>query len=89
MGVAAPLFGSGPLTGFVVDDDVSFTVTSSIGKITFSGRRSGKSITGNYLVEHESRSAEEGTFTLEKGKSEGPSKDFDTAHCPTDAEIHK
>jgi hypothetical protein len=89
MGVAAPLFGSGPLTGFVVDDDVSFAVTSSIGKITFTGHRSGKSITGNYAVEHESRPAEEGTFTLEKGTSKGLSKDFDTANCLTDAEIHK
>jgi S1-C subfamily serine protease len=32
MGVAAPLFGSGGLTGVVVGDDVSFSVTSSIGK---------------------------------------------------------
>jgi S1-C subfamily serine protease len=87
--VEAPLFGSGPVTGFVVGDDVSFAVTSPIGKITFTGRRSGGSVTGNYIVEHESRPAEQGTFTLEKAKSEGPSKGFDTANCPTDAEIHK
>jgi S1-C subfamily serine protease len=89
MGVEAPLFGSGPLTGFIDGDDVSFVVTSSIGKITFSGRRSDRSVTGTYLVEHENRPNEEGSFTLDKAKSEGPSKDFDTANCPTDAEIHK
>jgi S1-C subfamily serine protease len=89
MGVQAPLFGSGPLSGFAVDDDVSFAVTSSIGKITFTGRRSTNSITGSYVVERESRSSEEGTFTLEKARPEGLSKDFDTANCPTDAEIHK
>lgn len=89
MGVAAPLFGSGPLSGFASGDDLSFTVKSSIGKITFKGHRTKTSISGSYWVEHEDGSNQEGTFALEKGTSEGPSEDFDTAKCPSDAEIHR
>jgi hypothetical protein len=89
MGVAAPLFGSGPLFGFASGDDVSFTVESSIGKITFKGHRSDATISGAYSVEHENRPNEEGTFTLQNGKSKGPSEGFDPAKCPSDAEIHR
>jgi hypothetical protein len=89
MGVAAPLFGCGPLSGFASADDLSFTVKSSIGKITFKGHRTNASISGAYWVEHEDRPNEEGTFTLQKGKSRGPRENFDPAKCPSDAEIHQ
>lgn len=89
MGVKQPLFGSGPLAGFVDGSDVSFIVTSAIGKIAFTGQRSGGAITGTYTVQHEGAPNEEGSFTLRKGNSEGPGSDFDVAQCPTDAEINK
>jgi S1-C subfamily serine protease len=88
MGVKEPLFGSGPLSGVVDDNDVYFIVTSSIGKIEFTGKRKGGSVTGAYLVRHESRPDESGSFTLQKANSKGPDSKFDTANCPTDAEIH-
>jgi S1-C subfamily serine protease len=89
MGVAAPLFGSGPLAGLASGDDMSFTVKSPIGKITFKGHRTNESISGSYWVEHEDRPNEEGTFTLQKAKTQGPSENFNPAKCPSDAEIHQ
>jgi hypothetical protein len=87
--VKEPLFGSGPLTGIVQDNEVYFIVTSSIGKIEFSGTQKGRSVTGTYTVTHEGRPDEQGTFTLQKANSKGPDSGFDTATCPTDAETHK
>jgi S1-C subfamily serine protease len=89
MGVRQPLFGSGALAGFATGSDVSFVVTSAIGKITFIGQRHNKEISGTYLVEHESSPAEEGTFTLSRVNRQGLADNFDTANCPTDAEFHK
>ena len=88
MGVREPLFGSGPLSGVVRDNDVYFIVTSSIGKIEFTGLRKGGTVTGTYLVSHDGRPDEQGSFTLQKGNSKGPDSGFDTATCPTDAEMH-
>ena len=89
MGVAQPLFGSGPLEGFVSDSEVTFIVTSAIGKITFSGRGGNASITGTYTVERSDGTEQQGTFTLQRTSSKGPAKGFDSSHCPTDAELHK
>lgn len=89
MGVRQPLFGSGPLAGFTADSDVSFVVTSAIGKITLWGHRQDGAIIGTYTVEHEGAPDEKGTFTLKKVAVEGPRSDFDTANCPSDAEINK
>jgi hypothetical protein len=44
MVVQQPLFGSGPFEGFISDPDVTFIVTSAIGKITFQGTRRNASI---------------------------------------------
>jgi len=68
---------------------VYFIVTSSIGKIEFSGTQKGRSVTGTYTVTHEGRPDEQGTFTLQKANSKGPDSGFDTATCPTDSETHK
>src|SRR3989441_9321275 len=54
MGVRQPLFGSGPLSGFVAGPDVSFIVTSAIGTITFVGVREKGAINGTYTVERQS-----------------------------------
>jgi S1-C subfamily serine protease len=89
MGVQQPLFGSGPLFGFVAGSDVSFAVTSPIGTITFVGRRGKESVSGTYTVEHQGAPNEEGTFTLRRYKSEGLGSDFDTSKCPTDAEMNQ
>jgi hypothetical protein len=85
----APLFGSGPLSGVVKDNDLYFIVTSPIGKIEFAGKRKRGIVTGTYLVRHEGRANEQGSFTLQEGSSKGPESGFDTANCPTDAEVHK
>lgn len=89
MGVAKPLYGSGPLEGSETGADVTFVVSSSIGKITFSGPWQGTSIYGWYTVQHPDGSTEVGTFTLDKQSSKGPDRGFDTANCPTDADMNK
>lgn len=89
MGVRQPLFGSGALTGVVNDSNVFFVVTSAIGEINFEGQRSGSSLNGTYTVTHDAAPTEEGTFTLRKSKSQSLPSGFDTATCPTDAEMNQ
>ena len=89
MSVRQPLFGSGPLSGRVAGGDVSFVVTSAIGKITFVGRRYVDSISGTYRVERESSPIELGNFTLSKLTSEGAWGNYVPQSCPTDAEVHE
>jgi S1-C subfamily serine protease len=88
MGVQQPLFGSGPLEGFFLDSDVTFIVTSAIGKITFQGKRKKAAITGTYTVEHPDGTEERGGFTLQRTSSKGPDSGFNPSNCPTDAELH-
>lgn len=76
MGVRQPLFGSGALAGFATGSDVSFVVTSAIGKITFLGQRHNKEISGTYLVEHEGSANEEGSFTLSRVNRQGLAANF-------------
>jgi hypothetical protein len=66
MSVKPPLYGSGPLEGSANGADVSFTVTSSIGKIAFIGTRSKQRITGTYTVTQPTGALENGTFTLNR-----------------------
>lgn len=89
MGVKQPLFGSGPLTGDVKESDVSFVVTSAIGKITFVGRKNGDGISGTYTVDHGNPYTESGTFVLGKIRSEIPGSYLSEQTCPTDVEVHK
>jgi hypothetical protein len=89
MVVKQPLFGSGPLSGRATGADVSFVVTSAIGKITFAGQSRENAISGTYRVEHERSPTELGTFTLGKLKSEGTVSEFGYPRCPTDEEVHQ
>ena len=66
MTVKPPLYGSGPLEGSAIGTDVSFTVTSSIGKIAFAGTRNKQRITGTYTVTQPTGGIEKGTFTLDR-----------------------
>jgi S1-C subfamily serine protease len=88
MGVQQPLFGSGPLEGFISDSDITFIVTSAIGKITFQGKRKNGAINGTYTVEHPDGTEQQGSFTLQRTSSKGPGEGFNTSNCPTDAELH-
>jgi S1-C subfamily serine protease len=89
MGVRQPLFGSGPLSGFVNGSSVLFTVKSAIGTITFVGQQEKDEINGSYTVVRQDSPNEEGTFTLRSVNSKGPGTNFDVANCPTDAEMNK
>lgn len=89
MGVKEPLFGSGPLRGAAQGSDVYFVVTSSAFEIQFTGTQKGGSVTGTYVVKRGGSPDQQGAFTLQKASSKGPESSFDTANCPTDAEVHK
>jgi len=89
MGVRQPLFGSGPLSGFVNELSVLFTVKTAIGTITFVGQQSKGELNGTYTVERQGSPNEEGTFTLSRVNPKGPGTNFDVANCPTDAEMNK
>ena len=88
MAVKQPLVGSGPLAGRVLGSDVSFVVTSPIGKITFVGLRDNTNISGTYAVDRGSPPLEKGTFVIAKMKSEIPASYLQNQKCPTDAEVH-
>jgi S1-C subfamily serine protease len=89
MGVQQPLFGSGPLTGVANDSRIFFIVSSAVGKITVVGQRHDAEINGTYTVERRGSPDQKGNFTLHRVKAEGLPAGFNTANCPTDAEIHK
>jgi hypothetical protein len=80
MVVKPPLYGSGPLSGSVNGSDVTFTVLSSIGGISFTGQREGGTLHGTYTVRHLSGSSSEiGTFVLQKSESAVAGLNFDGA----------
>jgi len=82
MAVKPPLFGSGPLSGVVKGQDVSFSVVSSIGEIAFNGRHENNEVQGTYTVRHPSGAPnEEGTFVLREVKSLEIRNSADAA-CP-------
>ena len=85
MRVDRPLFGSGPIDGRVLGDELTFSVSSWVGTIKFVGHESNDFVKGSYTVEHRNgQSGEMGSFTLQKVDSQGPEGDFNPAHCPTD-----
>jgi hypothetical protein len=89
MAVKQPLFGSGPLSGHVSGSDVTFVVTSTVGKLTFVGLRDDTNISGTYTVDHVSSPAETGTFRIGKIKSEIPGSYIRNQICPTDGEVNE
>jgi hypothetical protein len=66
---------------------VTFVATSAGEKITFAGKRRKGSITGNYVVEKETGSEEDGTFAARRKKIMHDTSWLDNANCPTDADL--
>ncbi|SPE21696.1 hypothetical protein SBA7_10001 [Candidatus Sulfotelmatobacter sp. SbA7] len=86
MRVDRPLFGSGPIDGRVLGDELTFSVSSWVGTIKFVGHESNDFVKGSYTVEHRNGQSDEmGSFTLQKVDSQGPEGDFNPANCPTDS----
>lgn len=85
--VLRPLGGSGPITGSVSGEDITFVATSAGEKITFTGKRSKGSIAGNYLVEKETGSEEDGEFKASRKRILHDTSQLDFANCPTDADL--
>ncbi len=70
--VSAPLYGSGPLSGYADGSNVSFSVPSPIGRIDFTGKNAGDTIQGGYIVKHSIGTPDEkGTFVLHRSKDSG------------------
>jgi serine protease Do len=88
MGVRQPLFGSGALDGFVLDSDITFVVSSAIGKITFQGKKRNAAVNGTYTVEGLDGTEQHGTFALQRTSKKGLDEGFDASTCPTDAEMN-
>ncbi|HYY72733.1 MAG TPA: hypothetical protein VE778_04000 [Candidatus Bathyarchaeia archaeon] len=90
MAVRRPLYGSGPLYGTVDGANVTFYVNSSNLKIDFTGLRSGRNLSGTYVVENSDGTSQQGEFTLKRRDYKRLSKDFDPIKdCPTDADMNQ
>lgn len=76
MVVKQPLYGTGPLVGVVRGSDVSFTVGSLIGRLIFSGRIENETLRGTYIVRGPPAPDQDGTFTLQRLRSEKTEDDF-------------
>jgi hypothetical protein len=90
MGVKRPLFGSGPLAGYISGSDVSFVVTGALGRITFSGKRRKSALGGTYTVQHPDGTEEQGNFNLQRTSSKGWDQGTasTSSDCPTDADFN-
>jgi small GTP-binding protein len=80
MGVRAPLYGSGPVSGSRIGNSINFYVTSPSGGLKFHGDIAEGRISGTYTS---SASEENGEFSLRK-VGDLPSSPL--GRCPTDAE---
>jgi hypothetical protein len=87
LAVLRPLGGSGPITGSVSGEDVTFVATSAGEKITFTGKRSKGSIAGNYLVEKTTGGEEQGEFRARRTRILHDTSQLDFTNCPTDADL--
>jgi S1-C subfamily serine protease len=87
LAILRPLGGSGPIDGSASGPEVSFVATSNGEKITFTGTRTKRSITGTYLVEKTGGSQEEGSFSATKTKILDKGSRLDFANCPTDSDL--
>ena len=87
LAVLRPLGGSGPVDGSASGPQVSFVAISNGEKITFTGTRTNRSITGTYLVEKTGGSQEEGSFSATKTKILDKGSRLDFANCPTDSDL--
>jgi hypothetical protein len=89
MVVLKPLFGSGPINGFVNGAELSFTVASDLGTITFSGERRGLELAGNYEVDRKDGVVEHGTFAVRRRRGSKGHESLQGSDCPTDDEINR
>ncbi len=89
MAIEQPLYGSGPLEGRYKADGFMYTVTSPLGKATFTGKRFNGSLEGSYVFVPKEGAGESGTFTLGKVDSGSEDDGLKYENCPTDAEVHQ
>jgi hypothetical protein len=73
MSVKPPLYGSGALKGTIDNNILTFTVTSDIGVIVFTGVPDGDRISGRYTVQRPAGGQEAGSFQLSKQNPTKPS----------------
>lgn len=87
IGIAEPLYGSGPLKGLGKDGTVTFTVDGDKFDLIFRGKSENGRISGTYTVSPTDVGAvvaQDGEFSLEKTGS----KPLLIQPCPTDAEVN-
>jgi DnaJ domain len=89
MSVELPLSGSGPIRGHYAGDNFGFTVTSAIGKTSFTGKRRDGDLGGTYRFEPKKGPSESGTYTLGKLESIPNDEPLAIQDCPTDAEVQQ
>jgi hypothetical protein len=89
MAVEQPLSGSGPVRVHYGGDDFGFSVSSAIGKTTFTGKRRDGDIGGTYQFEPKKGPSESGTYTLGKLESIPNDEPLAIQDCPTDAEVQQ
>jgi PEGA domain len=82
--VMRPLFGSGPLQGFVVGDSVSFRVISPLGTIEGSGARTDEGFSGTYTVQLPGGTSQQGAFQFRRDASAGTPVPSDLQNCPVE-----
>jgi hypothetical protein len=80
MSVKPPLYGSGALEGTADSRSLTFTVTSDIGTLVFTGVHEGEQITGTYTVQHPTGGLETGSFKLSKESTSNPVLPTETMH---------
>jgi len=89
MAVEQPLSGSGPVRGHYAGDNFGFSVTSAVGKTTFTGKRRDGDLGGTYRFEPKKGPSESGTYTLGKLESIPDDEPLAIQDCPTDAEVQQ
>jgi hypothetical protein len=85
LGVHAPLYGSGPLSGLRQASKVDFEVKGAVYTLVFHGVIQGEEISGSYTATVPGRSPEDGQFRLKRNKSLPPGP---IGRCLTDGEIN-
>lgn len=88
MRVFRPLYGSGPLTGVVAEDQVEFQVRSTFFSLVFRGSIKPDRIVGVYIARPTIGQLQKGTFALEKASPSGLPEGFNMRNCPRSAPSH-
>jgi hypothetical protein len=83
MQVSAPLYGTGPIVGFLDGDKLKFDLREPGMFIQFEGTRIGQTIEGKYVVNANSDARQTGQFTLHQDSTRvRVPNDSDLDHCP-------